>query len=312
MNNTPLVSIAVIAYNSSKTIVETLESIKAQTYPNIELIISDDCSKDNTVAICRDWIEKNKSRFVRTEIVMPGHNMGVSANYNRAERVSHGEWCKPIAGDDVLLPEYVQIFMDYIKEHPQASILFSDAICFGGREEQMKRVADSYNGIVLSLSREKQIEYLTLCGLPVYAATIFYNAAATKKYNLIRDERVRNMEDIPYLINALRNTDLQIDYIDIPTTRYRISESSLSTSTKPSKAFAESLALYEKFYRIPYLKEHGKNWYAFRHQLVNNRELKRGIFWKVICKVFKIVFGPVPEWTRGFDTTFCFWLDQEK
>ena len=59
----PLVSIIVITYNSSKYVLETLESAKAQTYQNIELIVTDDCSNDNTVEICRKWIEENKERF---------------------------------------------------------------------------------------------------------------------------------------------------------------------------------------------------------------------------------------------------------
>ena len=67
--NIPLVSVSVITYNSSKTVLETLESVKTQTYPNIELIISDDCSPDNTVEVCREWIEQNKERFVRIEIL---------------------------------------------------------------------------------------------------------------------------------------------------------------------------------------------------------------------------------------------------
>ena len=57
MNNKfPLVSVVIITYNSEKTIIETLESIKNQTYKNIELIISDDFSKDNTVEICKQCI----------------------------------------------------------------------------------------------------------------------------------------------------------------------------------------------------------------------------------------------------------------
>jgi alpha-1,3-rhamnosyltransferase len=82
----PLVSVRVITYNSSKTVIETLDSIYNQTYPNIELIISDDCSKDDTVAICREWVNQHKERFARTEILTVPQNTGVSANINRSEK----------------------------------------------------------------------------------------------------------------------------------------------------------------------------------------------------------------------------------
>ena len=61
-NNNPLVSIIVITYNSAKFVLETLESAKAQTYQNIELIISDDGSTDNTVQICREWLKNNEEQ----------------------------------------------------------------------------------------------------------------------------------------------------------------------------------------------------------------------------------------------------------
>ena len=87
MNSTPdnpLVSIVVITYNSAEYVLETLESAKIQTYQNIELIVSDDCSKDDTVRICREWLEQNGERFVRTDLVMSNKNTGVPANCNRA------------------------------------------------------------------------------------------------------------------------------------------------------------------------------------------------------------------------------------
>ena len=73
--NQPLVSVTVITYNSSKTVLETLDSIKAQTYQNLELIVSDDCSTDDTVELCRNWIEQNKERFVRTELLTVEKNL---------------------------------------------------------------------------------------------------------------------------------------------------------------------------------------------------------------------------------------------
>ena len=108
MNNQPLVSVLVITYNSAKFVLETLESIKAQTYQNIELIISDDCSTDNIVELCQKWVEENKERFVRTQIITSDLNTGVSANGNRGRDACQGEWIKGIAGDDLLMPNCVE------------------------------------------------------------------------------------------------------------------------------------------------------------------------------------------------------------
>ena len=90
MKENDLVSIVVITYNSSKYVLETLESAKAQTYQNIELIITDDCSTDNTVAVCKEWLEKNEDRFVKAELVTSPCNTGVPANLNRGVKKAQG------------------------------------------------------------------------------------------------------------------------------------------------------------------------------------------------------------------------------
>lgn len=125
--NRPLVSVVVITYNSSITILETLESIKAQTYDNIELIITDDCSSDKTVQVCNDWLEANKSRFVYNEIVTTEYNTGVSGNVNRGILHSHGYWIKGIAGDDMLIPTAIDEYVGFVRESPEdITICISD------------------------------------------------------------------------------------------------------------------------------------------------------------------------------------------
>lgn len=114
-----LVSVIVITYNSAATVLETLESIRQQTYENIELVISDDCSKDHTVAVCREWLDKNIQRFVRAELITVGQNTGVCANLNRAIAVTRGEWIKEIAGDDILLSNCIADFVGFVKDQPK-------------------------------------------------------------------------------------------------------------------------------------------------------------------------------------------------
>ena len=60
-----LVTVVVVTYNSSKYVLETLDSIFEQTYKNIELIITDDGSSDNTVELCREWLTHYGDRFTQ-------------------------------------------------------------------------------------------------------------------------------------------------------------------------------------------------------------------------------------------------------
>lgn len=132
----PLVSVPVITYNSSEYIIEGLESIKAQTYKNIELIISDDCSTDNTVELCREWLAKNKDRFVRTSLVTSEKNTGTAGNCNRAISYCHGEWIKMLAGDDLLLPDCIEKNIEYITKMPDAEVVFSNVQVFKIKNEE--------------------------------------------------------------------------------------------------------------------------------------------------------------------------------
>lgn len=110
MTNKPIISIVVLTYNSSKYIFDTLNSAYAQTYKGgIELIITDDCSRDNTIELCQQWLLVHSDRFVKVELLTANENMGVSKNVNRGCRAAQGEWIKPIAGDDVLTDNCLEV-----------------------------------------------------------------------------------------------------------------------------------------------------------------------------------------------------------
>ena len=120
----PLVSVVVITYNSSDTIIETLNSVKIQSYQNVELIVSDDCSTDDTVAVVREWIRMNKERFVTAELLEVQQNTGISPNCNRGIRIAHGEWIKILSGDDRLLPNALKDYVHFVANIDQCSICF--------------------------------------------------------------------------------------------------------------------------------------------------------------------------------------------
>lgn len=101
----PLVSIVVISYNQSQYINEMLDSLNSQTYSNWELIVADDASKDNSVAVFKNWLQKNG--ISATEIFHT-QNTGLATVLNEATELCNGDYVKFIAADDYLHPDYLQ------------------------------------------------------------------------------------------------------------------------------------------------------------------------------------------------------------
>lgn len=223
MDTMPLVSVPVITYNSSKTVLETLDSIKDQTYQNIELIISDDCSTDNTVEICKKWVLENENRFVRSVILESQVNTGISANCNRADQTCRGEWIKSIAGDDILLPDCIESLVEFASNTPESYIVFGRFLAFGGNEELCKSVQDLYdenNDILNGLPIEGQKDEV-LRGVVPHAPVCFYNRRKFIECGIVYDERIRNVEDYPRWINVL-NKGIKLYFLDKYIVKYRV------------------------------------------------------------------------------------------
>ncbi len=246
----PLVSIAVITYNSSKYVLETLESAKAQTYQNIELVISDDCSTDNTVQLCKDWVEQNESRFIRIQIVEAPQNTGVSANCNRAEDACQAEWVKIIAGDDLLLPTCIEDYVKYVTDNPDAIYVFGRIQTHGGNESLKNIFSIVFDYSFFKLSKGQQLDHLLFQGNCIPAASSFYNKQKTRQINLRYDERIPMLEDLPRWINALKS-NVHFYFLDKETVQYRIGHSESLTASGVgfgSDHSYKSSRLYEMYY----------------------------------------------------------------
>lgn len=119
----PLVSITMLTYNDERFIVETLESVKAQTYPDLELVISDDKSQDNTVAVAKAWVEQNRSRFRNVVILESEENVGVTANCIRTNNAATGEWLKGIGGDNLMTPDCIEQLINFVADRPDVEMV---------------------------------------------------------------------------------------------------------------------------------------------------------------------------------------------
>lgn len=290
----PLVSVVVITYNSSKYVLETLESAKNQTYQNIELIVSDDCSTDDTVAVCRDWIEKNKGRFVRTKLIESEINTGIPANCNRGYKEAKGEWVKGIAGDDILVVDGIESFIcqyngeDYIVAGNYQSFKTSPA---GERllykeVELLGRMVKIYNSPV----KHQYETMLRECFVNAPSVIIKRNL-----FNLIGyfDESYRMMEDRPFWLKCLSN-GYKIGYIPVLMTYYRKAQGSITSNVttffnvdfyKDSQRLKKECILpYIPFWDILFWEDYWIEKIRF-HVLVKLLHNRRTFFNRIISKV---------------------------
>jgi len=225
----PLVSVVVITYNSAQYVEQTLESVLSQTYQGpIELIVSDDGSKDDTMAICEQWMAKHSSLFYYCHILQTPINLGICGNYNFAlERIS-GDWIKYIAGDDVLAPECIEVFMRYAMSSGD-KIIISGVECIDkqsnskGARYIMEEYLDSDNPLT-------QAENLARYGGNgiVEGPSLFVQAA------LLRSIGGMNMaypmlEDFP-LVFKCAYQGYHVGVIKRPLVKYRVYPDSVSQS----------------------------------------------------------------------------------
>lgn len=243
----PLVSVAVIAYNSEKYILETLDSVKEQTYDNIELVISDDCSTDNTVKICRQWASQNAQRFSNIQIIQSPVNTGQSGNYNRAFDACTGVWIKEIDGDDKLLPNCITDYINYTIIHPDAMCIFGKMIFIGAELSENSSPLCEYS--FFTLSPKEQLHKLIYESNFIPSPTAFHNKENLTRIGFRHDERIPLMEDYPKWIKLLQ-LGVKYHFIDTNVVAYRVGNG-ISTQKIYSPTFYRSIILCNLYYRYP-------------------------------------------------------------
>lgn len=139
MNN-PLVSFCLITYNQEKFILDALQGAVSQDYENIEIIVSDDCSTDDTYTIIGSFFENYKGNK-KVILNRNAENIGIREHCNKILReLSHGDIIVLAAGDDVSLPERCSESVRIMKKHPEVSSLS----CSSLKVDENLRTLNSY------------------------------------------------------------------------------------------------------------------------------------------------------------------------
>lgn len=191
----PLVSVIIPAYNASSRIKFTLESVINQDYENIEIILVNDASLDDTALIANNILSEGNKSFM---IINHEFNMGVSASRNTGLRASHGKYICFVDADDIIMPNYISCLYQAITCN-NCDIAFCGFInrFTDGRPDKKFHAAGHHKSFITSG------EEFIINNLVPSVWCCMYRSNFLKESNLLFHEKCSSGEDIEFIIKAL-------------------------------------------------------------------------------------------------------------
>jgi len=255
MGYKPLVSIPVLTYQNSHQISEAIDSVAAQKYENMELIISDDCSGDFNQQEVAEYIKsRNRGNITRVVINENKTNLGTVRHCNRALELAQGKYIKFVSADNALYDgEVIKDFVDFFEE-TGALVVASQCLVYDETLTNVLAPALSDEQIRLLRTLSTRELFLALiqndyvCALGVGFSRKFF-----EEYGPY-DENYRIDEDRPMWLRISRQ-GCPIQYMDRITTKYRsggISKQNSRLYEKPRTWYVEDLIRIWELEILPY------------------------------------------------------------
>ncbi|WP_226063969.1 glycosyltransferase [Kaistella polysaccharea] len=212
----PLVSVICACYNQSQFIIEGLESVKNQTYKNLEIIIWDDASKDKSVSIIEKWIEENSNlniRFIRNV-----ENLGLCKSLNNAYSYATGKYLQILALDDILLSDKIERHVSILEcSGDLDALVFSDAYLINDESEYYQNKFIAYHKKYLSVNSENFYQELLEANF-IPTMSILYKKSIFEQVGLWDENLI--YEDYDMMLRISKEYNFIFD--ETPAVKYRI------------------------------------------------------------------------------------------
>ena len=222
----PYISVVISTYNSSRFIIETLESILQQTWQDIEIIITDDCSSDDTVDLTNSWLSTYGLRFRSYQVITSKFNSGISANANRGLKAATGEWIKFLGADDSLLPDCLADNMCYVNDNADVRVLFSKVNIYKEEFKKENYISTEPKGSINHTSllwsertAASQYRMLLVSDRLHFTPSVFIHRNTINDIGGF-DERFCFLEDYPLWLK-LTKSGYKLHFMDKVTVNYR-------------------------------------------------------------------------------------------
>lgn len=229
-----LVSIITPSYNSSKFVSQTIRSIISQTYQNWELLIIDDCSKDNSVEIIKKFADNDERIF----LLQNKTNSGAAISRNRGIEKSTGKYIAFLDSDDIWEKD---------KLYVQMSIMIRDDLALSHTSYYLM----NFKGVFLKNISVKELSSyndLLKCNY-IFCSTVMINV---DKFKNIKMPNIRRRQDWALWLTLLKNTNYKAVGINKALCGYRITNDSLSSNK--FKLIKYNYFIYRKVMKFNFFK----------------------------------------------------------
>jgi glycosyltransferase involved in cell wall biosynthesis len=220
--NTPKVSVLIPTYNQEDIIEQTLLSALTQDYDHLEVVVTDDGSKDRTPQIIRDIQSKYPERV---KAFLHQENLGVTRNHTRGLLNCTGEFVAFQDGDDLFLPGKIKKQVSFLQEREDCTICFHDVDVFDSDTNETLYLWSERFGY-----REGGIKTLVRYGNYLPSVSVMVRRKHLPGYGY--DDRIRIGSDWLLWLEALACGGGKICYINEVLARYRRHTGNLTNSWK--------------------------------------------------------------------------------
>ena len=237
----PLVSVAIPSYNAAGTLAETLDSVLGQTYPNVEVIVVDDGSTDNTQGVL--------ARYAERVHVVRKSNGGLASARNAGFVAAQGKYIALLDADDLCMPERIAVQVAYMERSPDIVLCSSDFTAFNGGgvisdsyiANYYSRIAETTGGVAGIYPHQRELHFLDdvvkvyfgyvygqmALGSFIHPPTVLFRKNILDKCGLL-DEKIVNCCDFDWFVRMSRLGNF--GFISRPLLKYRLSENQMSGS----------------------------------------------------------------------------------
>lgn len=135
-NNLPLVSVVIFSYNQKSSLKRALESVFAQSYDNIQIVISDDFSTDGS----REYLRAIEGKFGKIiKLVFQDRNVGIASNKTAGLKAADGDLITYLDGDDFYFPNKIELEVQQFLEDESLDVVYSN-FAYTGKEGDINQV----------------------------------------------------------------------------------------------------------------------------------------------------------------------------